>query len=149
MDDYRQSPEHILEEINRGTEKKMKGRLKIFFGYAAGVGKTYAMLKAAHVARHKGTDVVAGYIEPHARPKNGCAFNGAGKAVHTGYRVQWHYPSRIRYRGCSRQKAAADSRGRAGSYQWRGLPSQKEISGYQGASECRDRCLYHRQCAAY
>lgn len=76
MDDYRQSPEHILEEINRGTEKKMKGRLKIFFGYAAGVGKTYAMLKAAHVARHKGTDVVAGYIEPHARPKTAALLTG-------------------------------------------------------------------------
>ena len=69
MGDYKQSPEHILEEISKRLEKKMKGRLKIFFGYAAGVGKTYAMLKAAHVARHKGIDVVAGYIEPHARPK--------------------------------------------------------------------------------
>lgn len=46
----------------------LAGRLKIFFGYAAGVGKTYAMLEAAHQAQKEGMDVVAGYVEPHARP---------------------------------------------------------------------------------
>lgn len=45
------------------------GKLKIFFGYAAGVGKTYAMLQAAHDAKKNGIDVVAGYIEPHVRPE--------------------------------------------------------------------------------
>ena len=44
------------------------GRLKIFFGYAAGVGKTYAMLEPAHQAQKEGVDVVVGYVEPHARP---------------------------------------------------------------------------------
>lgn len=44
------------------------GKLKIFFGYAAGVGKTYAMLEAAHQAQKEGIDVVVGYLEPHARP---------------------------------------------------------------------------------
>ena len=44
------------------------GRLKIFFGYAAGVGKTSAMLEAAHQAQKEGVDVVVGYVEPHARP---------------------------------------------------------------------------------
>ena len=45
-----------------------KGGLKIFFGYAAGVGKTYAMLEAAHQAQKRGADVVVGYIERHTRP---------------------------------------------------------------------------------
>ena len=45
-----------------------QGSLKIFFGYAAGVGKTYAMLEAAHQAQKEGIDVVVGYVEPHARP---------------------------------------------------------------------------------
>lgn len=48
--------------------KKSRGKLKIFLGYAAGSGKTYAMLKAAHEARKHHIDVVAGYVEPHARP---------------------------------------------------------------------------------
>lgn len=52
-----------------GTKSPEMGRLKIFFGYAAGVGKTYAMLEAAHQALKEGVDVVAGYIEPHARPE--------------------------------------------------------------------------------
>lgn len=45
-----------------------QGKLKIFFGYAAGVGKTYAMLKAAQRARKQGIDVVVGYVEKHTRP---------------------------------------------------------------------------------
>ena len=50
------------------NDPKAVGRLKIFFGYAAGVGKTYAMLEAAHQAQKEGIDVVVGYVEPHARP---------------------------------------------------------------------------------
>ena len=52
------------------------GRLKIFFGYAAGVGKTYAMLEAAHRAKEAGVDVVAGYIEPHTRPETMALLEG-------------------------------------------------------------------------
>ncbi|HLY20805.1 MAG TPA: universal stress protein [Bryobacteraceae bacterium] len=44
-----------------------KGRLKIFLGYAAGVGKTYQMLDEAQELRRKGVDVVVGYFEPHGR----------------------------------------------------------------------------------
>ena len=50
------------------SDSTQKGLLKIFFGYAAGVGKTYAMLKAAHQAQNRGVDVVVGYIERHTRP---------------------------------------------------------------------------------
>ena len=49
--------------------EKGRGHLKIFFGYAAGVGKTYAMLLAALSAKQRGIDVVAGYVEPHESPK--------------------------------------------------------------------------------
>lgn len=64
----RRDPEQLLESIRQEEKTKTQGRLKIFFGYAAGVGKTYAMLEAAHQAAAAGTDVVLGYIEPHARP---------------------------------------------------------------------------------
>lgn len=57
----------MTNEINSIEEKK-RGSLKIFFGYAAGVGKTYAMLEAAHNASRQGMDVVVGYIERHTRP---------------------------------------------------------------------------------
>lgn len=52
------------------------GRLKIFFGYAAGVGKTYAMLEAARQAEWEGIDVVVGYVEPHARPETLALLDG-------------------------------------------------------------------------
>ena len=44
-----------------------QGKLTIFLGYAAGVGKTYQMLEAAHEAKRQGVDVVIGYFEPHGR----------------------------------------------------------------------------------
>ena len=76
MDELRQSPEAFLKEIENEEENKTRGHLKIFFGYAAGVGKTYAMLEAAHVAKQRGIDVVAGYIEPHARPQTTALIKG-------------------------------------------------------------------------
>ena len=57
----------MIDEINQ-TEERQRGSLKIFFGYAAGVGKTYAMLEAAHSAARQGVDVAVGYIERHTRP---------------------------------------------------------------------------------
>lgn len=70
MEENRPDPELLLKKLKNEEDKKstQRGRLKIFLGYAAGVGKTYTMLEAAHEAREKGVDVVVGYIEPHARP---------------------------------------------------------------------------------
>lgn len=67
----------VLSEATRDeSEADTTGHLKIFFGYAAGVGKTYAMLKAAHTARKQGVDVVLGYIEPHERPQTKALASG-------------------------------------------------------------------------
>ncbi|MGN0775424.1 MAG: DUF4118 domain-containing protein [Candidatus Ventricola sp.] len=59
-----------------GQETQKQGKLKIFFGYASGVGKTCAMLQAAHEARARGVDVVAGVIEPHDRPQTAVLLSG-------------------------------------------------------------------------
>ena len=69
MEEGRMNPEAILDRITSDEENVGKGKLKIFFGYAAGIGKTYTMLLAAHEEKNAGIDVVAGYIEPHARPE--------------------------------------------------------------------------------
>jgi two-component system sensor histidine kinase KdpD len=61
----RPDPDALLKEITR--EEAKKGRLKIFLGYAPGVGKTYAMLQEAHVLRMRGEDVVVGIVETHRR----------------------------------------------------------------------------------
>ena len=60
-------PQKILKQITMKNPKK--GELKIFFGFAAGVGKTYAMLEAARRLKAQGQDVVVGYVEPHTRPE--------------------------------------------------------------------------------
>ena len=72
----RQDPDQLLRAIRNDASTKKSGKLKIFFGYAAGVGKTYAMLQAAHQAKERGIDVVAGYIEPHARPQTMALLDG-------------------------------------------------------------------------
>ncbi|WP_379127476.1 DUF4118 domain-containing protein [Paenibacillus sp. sgz500958] len=59
----------LFQQIPGKSVEKRRGRLKIFIGYAAGVGKTCAMLKAAHEERKDGMDVVAGFIETHVRPE--------------------------------------------------------------------------------
>lgn len=76
MEIPRQDPDQLLKAILNDTSKQKRGKLKIFFGYAAGVGKTYAMLQAAHQAKERGVDVVSGYIEPHARPQTMALLNG-------------------------------------------------------------------------
>ena len=76
MSESRHNPDQLLKEIQADEENRNKGHLKIFFGYAAGVGKTYAMLEAAHMEKQQGIDVVAGYVEPHARPKTAALLNG-------------------------------------------------------------------------
>ena len=78
MMDQRPDPELLLGQIKKEQEQSAhkRGRLKIFFGYAAGVGKTYAMLEAAHQAKKKGVDVVAGYIDPHVRPETLALLDG-------------------------------------------------------------------------
>jgi two-component system sensor histidine kinase KdpD len=63
--DTRPDPDELLKYAK--AEEPTRGRLKIFLGYAAGVGKTYAMLEAAHQRRKQGLDVVVGYVETHNR----------------------------------------------------------------------------------
>ena len=75
LSDERPDPDALLESIVSG-QKKTGGKLKIFFGYAAGVGKTYAMLEEAHECLKDGVDVIAGYIEPHARPDTAALAQG-------------------------------------------------------------------------
>lgn len=74
--EQRIDPEIWLQQIQAESAKGLRGQLKIFFGYAAGVGKTYAMLEAARAAKIQGIDVVAGYIEPHTRPETMALLEG-------------------------------------------------------------------------
>jgi two-component system, OmpR family, sensor histidine kinase KdpD len=61
----RQRPEDFLELVERAK----RGRLKLYLGFAAGVGKTYRMLEDAHALKRRGVDVVLGFVETHGRPE--------------------------------------------------------------------------------
>ena len=65
--DSRPDPDQLLEQIRGDEERARKGRLRIYFGASAGVGKTYAMLSAAQREHKAGVDVVVGVLETHGR----------------------------------------------------------------------------------
>lgn len=64
-DDFRPDPDALLRAVEK--EREGRGKLKVFFGMAAGVGKTYSMLKEARQKQVEGVDVVIGYLESHQR----------------------------------------------------------------------------------
>ena len=65
----RPNPDTLLAEVQSEAARAQRGKLTIFFGYAAGVGKSYAMLEAAHRELTSGADLVVGYVELHGRPE--------------------------------------------------------------------------------
>ncbi|MCI0709624.1 MAG: sensor histidine kinase KdpD [Chloroflexi bacterium] len=67
MNEYRPDPDSLLAAVQKDAARQQRGKLKIFFGMAAGVGKTYAMLETARERQAEGVDVVVGYIETHGR----------------------------------------------------------------------------------
>jgi two-component system sensor histidine kinase KdpD len=83
---YRPDPDELLKNIQ--SEENKRGRLKIFLGYVAGVGKTYAMLEAAHQRKAQSMDVVVGYIETHKRAET--EEMGEGLEVLPRKQVEYH-----------------------------------------------------------
>jgi two-component system sensor histidine kinase KdpD len=69
MADDRPDPDALLAKVQEEEARSERGKLKIFFGAAPGVGKTYSMLEAARKVAKEGRDVLVGYIEPHVRPE--------------------------------------------------------------------------------
>ncbi|MFA6403704.1 MAG: sensor histidine kinase KdpD [Salinivirgaceae bacterium] len=63
----RPNPDELLASLQSEEEKSKRGKLKIFFGMCAGVGKTYTMLQTAHAEKLKGSEIIIGYVETHNR----------------------------------------------------------------------------------
>jgi two-component system, OmpR family, sensor histidine kinase KdpD len=76
MSDHRPNPDELLARVNREEAKRARGHLKIFFGAAPGVGKTFAMLEAAQQQKAQGVDVVAGIVETHGRAETEALLKG-------------------------------------------------------------------------
>ncbi len=99
MEKQRPDPDLLLDQMRRNTERSREGQLKIFFGAAPGVGKTYAMLEAARQKISEGVDVIVGLVETHDRNET--------EALLTGLKV---LPRRnIEYRGVFQGEFDIDS----------------------------------------
>jgi len=85
----RPDPDALLARLQQEEARQRRGKLKVFFGASAGVGKTYAMLEAARKRKAEGADVVVGYVEPHGRDETERLLEGLQQlplrvAVHRG-----------------------------------------------------------------
>lgn len=89
MIESRPNPDKLLARVQAEEEQKERGKLKIFLGYAAGVGKTYSMLEAAGQRRDQGIDVVAAFVETHGRAETEALLQGLERLA----------PKQMEYRG--------------------------------------------------
>jgi two-component system sensor histidine kinase KdpD len=92
--DGRPDPDALLARLKAEEADARRGRLKIFFGACAGVGKTYAMLASARAQRAQGVDVVVGIVETHGRAETQALLDGGlalvppRTVVHRGHALQ-------------------------------------------------------------
>jgi two-component system sensor histidine kinase KdpD len=94
----RPDPDALLAQVRADEARARRGSLRIFFGATAGVGKTFAMLRAAQAARVACSEVVIGYVEPHGRAET--------EALAEGLERLPTLP--VGYRGMVRQEFALD-----------------------------------------
>ena len=76
MTERKPDPDALLASLKRGEERARRGMLKVFFGMCPGVGKTYAMLQAAHDELRDRVDVVVGIVETHRRAETEALLEG-------------------------------------------------------------------------
>ncbi len=76
MEEHRPDPDQLLDKMRREAERGREGQLKLFFGAAPGVGKTYAMLEAARQKKSEGVEIVAGLVETHGRAETEALIEG-------------------------------------------------------------------------
>jgi len=74
--EYRPDPDALLARVQAEERQKARGKLKIFLGYAAGVGKTYAMLEAAQSRKAENLDLVVAVVETHGRAETEVLLQG-------------------------------------------------------------------------
>ena len=98
MAESRPDPDRVLAHVQAEEARAKRGRLRIFFGASAGVGKTFAMLEAAR-SKAAGTDVVVGYVEPHGRVDTERLLEGLERMPTLA----------VRYRGIVRQELDLDA----------------------------------------
>jgi two-component system sensor histidine kinase KdpD len=99
MNNERPDPDQLLARVERDKAKAKRGRLKIFFGAVAGVGKTYAMLLAARERRAENSDIIVGLVETHGRKETAALLEG----------LEVLPPQQIDYRGATLREFDLDA----------------------------------------
>jgi two-component system, OmpR family, sensor histidine kinase KdpD len=75
-DDERPDPDVLLRRVQAEAQRDQRAKLKLFFGFAPGVGKTFRMLQVARELATQGTDVVVGVVETHGRKETAALMDG-------------------------------------------------------------------------
>ena len=148
-DELRPDPDALLEQVSTEEPKQNKGKLKIFFGYCAGVGKTYAMLQEAHDLLDSGVDVVVGYIEPHTRAETMRLVEGLPilpvKEIPYKNIILREFDLDAALKRHP-QVILVDELAHSNAV---GVRNKKALPGRGGASQCGYRRIHHRQRPAY
>ena len=76
VEPHRPDPDALLKKIQEENARQKRAKLKIFFGMAPGVGKTYTMLKVARELREEGLEIVIGVVETHGRAETAALMDG-------------------------------------------------------------------------
>ncbi len=140
-DATRPTPEHFLSLIR----EQQRGRLKVYLGFAPGVGKTYEMLQEGQRLKRQGVDVVIGVVETHGRAETAALIGDLEQVPRR----------KVEYRGVVLEEmdldavlaAPADRRpgGRAGPHQRPGQPERQALPGRRGAAAGRDQRHHHAE----
>ncbi|HET8576510.1 MAG TPA: sensor histidine kinase KdpD [Methylomirabilota bacterium] len=99
MTERRPDPDELLARVKEAESRQGRGKLKVFFGAAAGVGKTYAMLEAARQQRQHGVNVVVGWVETHGRAETEALLEG----------LEMLPPRLVEYRGATLREFDLDA----------------------------------------
>ena len=99
MEHQRPDPDELLGQITAEEQHEGRGQLRIFLGYAAGVGKTYTMLLAGRQRKGEGVDVVVGYVETHRRAETEALVEGLEVVARRG----------VEYRGSELEEMDVDA----------------------------------------
>ena len=143
--EHRPDPEALLARVKAEEAREQSGHLMLFFGAAAGVGKTYAMLEAARALKAEGVDVVVGYIETHGRVETEALLEGLEILPAADDRLPRNDAEGVRPRRRARAPARGDPRRRARPHQCAGLPARQAVAGRARAARRRHQRVHDAQ----
>ena len=129
----RPDPDALLAQLEIEGLTSGRGRLKIFLGAAAGVGKTYAMLEAAHAAAARRVDVVVGVVETHGRPETAALLEGL-ESCRRARSPTAGAPQEFDLDAALARRPALLLRRRAGAHQRARLAPHQALAGRRGAA---------------